>query len=69
MTVLPLGVLVAVPPWCHSSRGGGSDLAERREVQCRQGMVEHISHCSQQLEAGKHLVKEVREGLLQGEGQ
>lgn len=49
--------------------GGGSDLAERREVQRRQGTVEHVSHCSQQLEAGEHLVKEVREGLLQGEGQ
>lgn len=48
---------------------GGSDLAERREVQSRQGTVEQVSHCSQQLEAGKHLVKEVREGLLQGEGQ
>lgn len=29
--------------------------------------VEHIPHCSQQLEAGKHLVKEMREWLLQGE--
>lgn len=38
-------------------------------MQRRQGTVEHISHCSQQLEAGEHLVKEVREGLLQGEGQ
>lgn len=46
---------------------GGSDLAERREVQSCQCTVEHIPHCSQQLEAGKHLVKEVREWLLQGE--
>lgn len=45
----------------------GSDLAERREVQGCQGAVEHVPHCSQQLEAGKHLVKEMREWLLQGE--
>lgn len=29
--------------------------------------VEHIPHCFQQLETGKHLVKEMREWLLQGE--
>lgn len=49
--------------------GGGSDLAERREVQSRQRAVEHIPHRFQQPEAGKHLVKEVRERLLQGERQ
>lgn len=33
-------------------------------MQSCQCAVEHVPHCSQQLEAGKHLVKEVREGLL-----
>lgn len=45
----------------------GSDLAEWSEVQSGQGAVEHVPHCSQQLQAGKHLIKEVRERLLQGE--
>lgn len=31
--------------------------------------MEHIPHCSQQLEASKHLVKEMRDRLLQGERQ
>lgn len=55
---------------CHTMEQlfrGGSDLAERREVQRCQCTVEHVPHCSQQLEAGKHLLKEMRERLLQGE--
>lgn len=67
----PVLLLVACcPSACHTVArlfSGGSDLAERREVQSRQRAVEHIPHCSQQPEAGKHLVKEVREWLLQGE--
>lgn len=47
----------------------GSDLAEWREMQSGQGAVEHIPHCSQQPQAGKHLVEEVRERLLQAEQQ
>ena len=32
-------------------------------MQSRQGTMEHVPHCSQQPEASKHLVKEVRERL------
>lgn len=60
--VLPLVALLFVILWQQSS-----DLAERREVQSCQGTMEHVPHCSQQLEASKHLVKEMREWLLQGE--
>lgn len=35
-------------------------------MQSRQGTMEHVPHCSQQPEASKHLVEEVRERLLQG---
>lgn len=38
-------------------------------MQSRQRAVEHVPHCSQQLEASKHLVKKVREWLLWGEKQ
>lgn len=52
--------------YCHAMVQlfrGGLDLAERREMQGCQSTVEHIPHCSQQLEACKHLVKEMREWL------
>lgn len=38
-------------------------------MQSRQRAVECVPHCSQQLEAGKHLVKKVREWLLWVEKQ
>lgn len=63
------GTLSWCPSHCGRLFGGGSDLAERREVQSRQRAVEHVPHCSQQLEAGKHLVKKVREWLLWVEKQ